>query len=119
MATVLSIGRGVSGNEQRDKIMKTVSSHRRNRWSKNLVIVAAALGGSIASVTSSSALAGSRNWVGAAHANWNLAGNWSPSGVPDQGDDAIVFASSGANKSVTYDHDGSIPMLNLVRVERG
>src|SRR5688572_6319221 len=91
--------------------------YRRSRWSKNLVIVAAALGGSLGAITSSTALAASRNWVGAAHANWNISGNWSPAGVPQVGDDAVVFASAGANKSATYDHDGSQQLLNLVRVD--
>ena len=34
--------------------------------------------------------AATKTWTGAAGSEWNIASNWSPSGVPSSGDDVII-----------------------------
>jgi len=42
-----------------------------------------------------------RTWVGGTSTNWNTASNWSPSGVPGQGDDVIIGPIIGGNNQPT------------------
>ena len=51
----------------------------------NLLIFAVILLFTIASTE-----AATKNWTGATSSEWNIASNWSPSGVPSSGDDVII-----------------------------
>lgn len=58
-----------------------------------------------------------RSWIGpgigSSGGSWNVAGNWSPSGVPGNGDDAILpGTSNSSDTTVTYDYTGPAVSLN-------
>ena len=55
-----------------------------------LLVVAAAGGGGTAQAATT------RGWTGAVNSNWTTAGNWSPAGVPVNGD-SVVVAAEGAH----------------------
>ena len=57
-----------------------------------LLVVAAAGGGS----GDTAQAATTRGWTGAVNSNWTTAGNWSPAGVPVNGD-SVVIAAEGAH----------------------
>ncbi|MEO6044243.1 MAG: hypothetical protein ABIQ47_10030 [Tepidiformaceae bacterium] len=57
-----------------------------------LLVVAAAGGGS----GDTAQAATTRGWTGAVNSNWTTAGNWSPAGVPVNGD-SVVVAAEGAH----------------------
>jgi hypothetical protein len=44
-----------------------------------------------------------KNWnTGVASGAWNVAGNWSPSGVPAAGNDVLLVQQDATNRTVTY-----------------
>jgi len=56
-----------------------------------------------------------RNWnVGSG--NWSSASNWSPFGVPVNGDDVSILSADGVNRVVTYDYIGPSVTLNSLKV---
>jgi fibronectin-binding autotransporter adhesin len=54
----------------------------------------------LTSVLSTPALAGIRNWTGAASGNWSNPNNWNPTGIPQNGE------------VLSFDNDSNITMIN-------
>ncbi len=52
-----------------------------------------------------------KTWANAAGGNWNVAGNWSPSGVPLSGDDAVITLAG--TYTVTLDTSPTVASLTL------
>ena len=64
---------------------------------------------SIASLMVMPASAGTeRNWTGANSANWSDPNNWSPIGVPQNGDELVFGYVDDSNKSMVNDLTGLI-----------
>jgi len=57
-------------------------------------------------VTGDSAFAATKTWIGASAGTFNTSGNWSPSGVPSNGDDLVFTNSTGSGLSVTNNMTG-------------
>ena len=58
-----------------------------------------------------------RTWIASSGAgSWSVAGNWSPSGAPDAGDDVIIPKVGLSNATVTYDYTGPTVVLNSLNV---
>jgi hypothetical protein len=43
--------------------------------------------------------------------NWNVAGNWSPSGVPGAGSTVNIVETDGVSRTITYNYNGSAATL--------
>jgi hypothetical protein len=62
----------------------------------------AALFAGLLLLLSAEAQATTYSWTGSANASWSNAGNWSPNGVPANGD-TLIFPAGTANKTNTND----------------
>src|SRR5277367_44352 len=51
-----------------------------------------------------------RNWI-AGSSDWNTAGNWSPTGVPLNGDSADIINADSSSRTITYDYPGPAATL--------
>ena len=58
------------------------------------------------------ALAVNRVWAGTT-GNWTVPSNWSPTGVPQNGDDVFLTEVDPFNKTVTY-NDGTTPNITNI-----
>ena len=63
-----------------------------------------------------SAQAATRTW-NALDGNWSVAGNWSPSGVPDAGDTVNIIDSDGVSRTITYDYTGTAVTLGSLTID--
>jgi T5SS/PEP-CTERM-associated repeat protein len=57
-----------------------------------------------------------RTWI-ASDGNWNEPTNWTPAGVPGNGDVASIELHDGAARTVIYDYSGPAVTLNLLALD--
>ena len=84
-----------------------------HRWKSSLLlglllIVAAAVGGSGRAAHAAT----TRVWTGAVNLNWNTAGNWSPAGVPVDGDSVVIGAAANG-KTLNNDRPSDLALNSL------
>jgi hypothetical protein len=60
---------------------------------------------------------GGKNWI-AGNVNWNVAGNWSPGGVPVTGDTVHIAHGDGMARTINYDVNETTIFLVLHRTNR-
>jgi hypothetical protein len=53
------------------------------------------------------------SWIGRANGSWNVAGNWSPAGVPSNGGGNLFLVSILSGAMVTLDGNATISALAL------
>src|SRR5262249_10901711 len=67
------------------------------------------------------ALAANKNWIAVSgitkSGNWNVPGNWSPSGIPANADDAIISVATTLDSIITYDYPGPAITLSSLRLD--
>src|SRR4051812_32815800 len=90
------------------------SRGRRARMRKLALLATVSITGTI---WGNDAFAVDRTFTGATWATWDNAANWSPSGVPGNGDNARIAASNGQFRAVTYSGNPFLPTLNSLTVD--
>jgi hypothetical protein len=71
---------------------------------------------SAAFLPAGSVLAQTSQWVGGT-SDWNTAANWSPGGVPGNGDNVDVTSTLGMTQAVTYDYPGPAVTLGSLTID--
>lgn len=56
-----------------------------------------------------------KSWIGSS-GNWTTGANWSPTGAPDDGDDAFIVSADAVNRTITF--NDTSPILRIYRSVR-